>query len=345
MIDKQKIIGLIPAKAIGCLTAEDNLIIQSYLDEGNEFPWDELADYQYTVSLLPLALELEIPEPSLKDNVALKLIKLTEEQRAKKIREEEQLRLNKVDEEVNTFSDNNILSDELAEHQIPIEENEISTSFNLDEIDLPEANAPEPFIIEAAPEPEQEPDNFKAEKNPNNDFLVDENVLSQETIFTEEPIVTDVSEEMPITANEESKISSEVTTGEKIIEENIETEKKPTPELASQVEETRTIDNTVTTSKFGEIQKKTQNERIFKALEQDLDLLKSSFTESEKKLTRNLLMAYVAIAILLALLIFSYFKFTADIKALEREVNDVKRNATSELMEKKTINSNFYFLS
>lgn len=345
MIDKQKIIGLIPAKAIGCLTAEDNLIIQSYLDEGNEFPWEELADYQYTVSLLPLALELEIPEPALKDNVALKLIKITEEQRAKKIREEEQLTLNNMEEEVNTFSDDNILPDELAEHQVPIEENEISTSFNLDEIDLPEANAPEPFIIETAPEPEQEPDNFTAEKNPNNDFLVDETDLSQETIFTEEPIVTDVSEEMPITANEESKISSEITTGEKIIEENIETENKPTRELAPQVEETRTIDNSVTNSKFGEIQKKTQNERIFKALEQDLDLLKSSFTESEKKLTRNLLMAYVAIAILLALLIFSYFKFTADIKALEREVNDVKRKATSDLMEKKTINSNFYFLS
>lgn len=62
MIDKQKIIGLIPAKAIGCLAAEDNLIIQTYIDEGNEFPWDELADYQYTVSLLPLALQLEIPE-------------------------------------------------------------------------------------------------------------------------------------------------------------------------------------------------------------------------------------------------------------------------------------------
>jgi hypothetical protein len=345
VIDKQKIIGLIPAKAMGCLTVEDNLIIQSYLDEGYEFPWDELANYQYTAALLPLALQLEIPEPSLKDNVALKLIKLTEEQLAKKIREEEQLTLNKMEEETSTFSDDNILPDEPAEHQVPVEENEISTSFNLDEIDLPEADAPEPFILGTTPEPEQEPDNFSSEENPENTFSVDETDLSQETIFTGQPIVTSVSEETPIVNNEESKISSEETTEEKIIEENVEAKEISTTDLAPQVEERRTIDNSVANSKFGEIQKKTQNEKIFKALEQELDLLKSGFTESEKKLTRNLLMAYVAIAILLALLIFSYFKFTADIKVLEKGVNDVKRNTTSELMEKKIIESNFYFLS
>jgi hypothetical protein len=65
---------------------------------------------------------------------------------------------------------------------------------------------------------------------------------------------------------------------------------------------------------------------MFKALEQDFDTLKSNLAENEKRFTRNILMAYVAIAVLLALLIFSFFKFSSDVKSLENQIKDLKKD-------------------
>lgn len=89
MIDEQKIIGLLQAKALGCLDPSDEKILSEFIDGGHLFPWDELGTFQSIASLLPISLPLEQPDPSLKDKIALRLIKLTEEIRAQKIIEEE----------------------------------------------------------------------------------------------------------------------------------------------------------------------------------------------------------------------------------------------------------------
>ncbi|GIK21455.1 MAG: hypothetical protein PHY57_12950 [Ignavibacterium sp.] len=89
MIDEQKIIGLLQAKALGCLDSSDEKILSEFIDGGHLFPWDELGTFQSIASLLPVSLPLEQPDPSLKDKIALRLIKLTEEIRAQKIIEEE----------------------------------------------------------------------------------------------------------------------------------------------------------------------------------------------------------------------------------------------------------------
>ena len=91
MIDEQKIIGLLQAKALGCLNPEDEKLLQDFIDGGHVFPWDELGAFQSIATFLPLSLALEIPDPSLKDKVALRLIKLTEEIKAQKIQEEEKI--------------------------------------------------------------------------------------------------------------------------------------------------------------------------------------------------------------------------------------------------------------
>ena len=88
MIDEQKIIGMLQARALGCLDENENKELQEFIDAGHLFPWDELGKFQNVASLLPFALELELPDPELKDRVALKLIKLSEQLRANKILEE-----------------------------------------------------------------------------------------------------------------------------------------------------------------------------------------------------------------------------------------------------------------
>mgnify|MGYP003451083704 FL=1 len=72
MIDEQKIIGMLQAKALGCIDVEDNRELQAFIDEGHVFPWDELGKFQNVAALLPLALQLELPDAELKDRVALK---------------------------------------------------------------------------------------------------------------------------------------------------------------------------------------------------------------------------------------------------------------------------------
>jgi hypothetical protein len=165
MTDEQKILGLIPAKSLGCLSSEDESFFQSYIAQGSSFPWDEFGNYQYIASLLPIALQLEIPEPQLKDTVALKLIKISEELRAKKNQEEaETLATNITEEQLNHLTDDTIVSDNLVADQLVAEDDETSTSFNLDDVELPEIDTPEPFSILVPQNHEQDLNDFPSEE-------------------------------------------------------------------------------------------------------------------------------------------------------------------------------------
>lgn len=95
MIDEQKVIGMLQAKALSCLDADENKELQDFIDEGHVFPWDELGKFQNVASLLPLALQLELPDAELKDRVALKLIKLSEQLRIQKSWKKISLKLKK----------------------------------------------------------------------------------------------------------------------------------------------------------------------------------------------------------------------------------------------------------
>ena len=157
MIDDKKIIGMLQAKALGCLDESDNTEIQAFIDAGYVFPWNELGQYQNTVSLLPLTLQIELPDPGLKDKVALKLIKLSEELKAKKIAEEELSKASEsqeiIEEEIDEKPDEFVNLDEPfveppieIETESPVIESDIKFSeppnivepvFNLDDIELP----------------------------------------------------------------------------------------------------------------------------------------------------------------------------------------------------------------
>jgi hypothetical protein len=78
---------MIAAFAVGCMDKENFIQFKDYLKEEGELPKGELGELQNIVSMIPIILELETPDPSLKDNVAKRLINMKDEIKTK-IRED-----------------------------------------------------------------------------------------------------------------------------------------------------------------------------------------------------------------------------------------------------------------
>jgi len=276
MIDEQKIKSILHAKALGCLDTQDLSDVQQYIDDGLYFPWAEFGKFQTIASMFPLVLDLEIPNSKLKDNVALKLKKLSEELRLKKKSEEAAF------EEIETTEQQLEAVSEIIEEKESIPETEIPESFNLDKIALPEMEQ-SVSIVET---------------------------ISKDMEKDDLPKVTEAQEGIL----EENKIENYVE--EDRVQKNL----------------IENVENADGGEKQLETHKKSLAEKIQKALEQDIDLLKFNFEESEKKLTKGLLTIYIVLAVLLALLIFSFFKFSADIKSLENEIKQLKKQNPSGLI-------------
>jgi len=322
MIDEQKIIGLLQAKALGCLDAGDNCDLQEFIDGGHLFPWDEFGKFQNVAALLPLALQLEIPDAELKDRVALKLIKLSEQLRVKKILEEDKFEVEEeLDENVDEFTniqepfvDPPIEIDTetpVVEENLVYQLNSEETTFNLDEINLPgidggevaDLNLQEDLTIESPFE-----------------TLIDEAQIEYPQV--EEVEIKEVLEkpEIPKTVKPELLVSE----ADKV--------SKPIEEFEDQ-------------SKQVDWTKKSVAEKMFKAIEQDFDSLKSHYEKSERKTTRGLLFAYIIIAVLLAMLIFSVFKLSSDINTLNNEVKDIKKKVSSTLYDGQKSKPDHHFFS
>jgi hypothetical protein len=322
MIDEQKVIGMLQAKALGCLDAEDKEELQIFIDEGHVFPWDELGRFQNVASLLPLALQLEIPDVELKDRVALKLIKLSEQLRIKKILEEDKF---EVEEEV--FE-------------------------NADEF----TNVQEPFVeppIEVETEEPAVEDNLVDQLNPEETtFNLDEVVLpgyesvevgngdSKESLEIESPFETLIDE-----SEIEYPQVEEVEINEVLTEPEIPQVENATQLVSGENIESKSEEELEESNKQLDLTKKSVAEKMFRAIEQDFDTLKYQFEKSERRTTRGLLIAYVIIAILLALLIFSFFKFSSDINTLNNEVKDLKKKVTSSLYDEQKSSPDYYFFS
>ena len=82
-MDRNKAIDLIKAKTLGCLTKDEDAEFKEYMENGEDFPWDVLGEYQNLTAMLPILLQLKVPDSELKDNVARKLYKIIEELKAK----------------------------------------------------------------------------------------------------------------------------------------------------------------------------------------------------------------------------------------------------------------------
>ena len=382
MIDEQKIIGLLQAKALGCLDTADEILLHDFIDGGHVFPWSDLGAFQSIASLLPLSLALEIPDPSLKDKVALRLIKLTEEMRAQKSLEEEPQ--TQPDEETflpqepeiieaefeQTVEEYEDFTEPISEPQIEVKDTpDIQTeipditeetnfnmeveeaTFNLDDVVLPDyesisVSQPEfDQIGQSAVEnmtetPLEEPviESPPLESIESAEETIIETLPNETVESVEESLEESLSIETPAQPDEPLLNVDEVVELSEQIQENItEQVQETTQEVFS------TPNEPIETEKLPDLTKRSVADKMFKAIEQDFDSLKYHYEESERKLTRGLLISYVVIAVLFALLIFSFFKFSADIKGLEDEIKSLKKNPTSSLIDTNNVSSTHCF--
>ncbi|MCK9210846.1 MAG: anti-sigma factor [Ignavibacteriaceae bacterium] len=73
--------SLLHAFALGCLEREDYDRMMEYFKSNQDYPWQELGEYQNLVALLPSFLNIEVPDARVKDMVARKLYRLRDQQR------------------------------------------------------------------------------------------------------------------------------------------------------------------------------------------------------------------------------------------------------------------------
>lgn len=73
--------SLLHAFALGCLEREEHDRMMEYFKSSQDYPWQELGEYQNLVALLPSFLNIEVPDARVKDMVARKLYRLRDQQR------------------------------------------------------------------------------------------------------------------------------------------------------------------------------------------------------------------------------------------------------------------------
>jgi hypothetical protein len=74
---------MIAAFAAGCMDKDNFIQFKDYLLNDGDLPREELGELQNIVSMIPVILDLETPDPLLKDNVAKKLIEMKDEIKTK----------------------------------------------------------------------------------------------------------------------------------------------------------------------------------------------------------------------------------------------------------------------
>jgi len=74
---------MIAAFATGCMDKQNYMQFKDYIDEGGDLPKGELGELQNIISMIPVILDLESPDSSIKDLVAKKLIGMKEEIKTK----------------------------------------------------------------------------------------------------------------------------------------------------------------------------------------------------------------------------------------------------------------------
>jgi hypothetical protein len=148
------------AYALGCLDKTDFNNLRNYIHSGKDYSWQELGEYQNLAALLPSILNMEMPAPGIKDNVARKLYRIQDEMRARKSGDLSSLKqpapLPVAEEQ---------LPEEPAEETVQEEENSPELVYQTDS-DLQEAEEkeiPVKEVDEYPPNPEQQPEEYRHE--------------------------------------------------------------------------------------------------------------------------------------------------------------------------------------
>ncbi|WP_337865338.1 hypothetical protein [Ignavibacterium sp.] len=314
----------IQAAALGCLDRKDFDELKELLEFDSELQF-ELAAYQTLCAMIPFSMDIINPGEIVKDNVALRLIKIEEELRAKR---EAELKSQLPEAIVEDTSDiiQELQANETEIKDLSQELNEGSEIQSLEEqveIETPEvfeAPIPESYLAEDVTKTEDIPD-----------IPIEEEIISDEIFENEiaEPQTTqienNIAEETP-----ENNILSEIQKDDSTehIEDIKYDEPKPSeikPVVESFSGQVRVEQPTFSESRFSDITSRTVAEKLQKSFQMDIEAIKRAVEKSEAKFFKGIITLIIICAVLLALSIFIYFKFTADIKKLELELEKIKK--------------------
>ncbi len=311
------------AAALGCLDDIELNELKELLEFDSELQF-ELASYQTLCALIPFSLEIINPGDVIKDNVALRLKRIEEEARAKR---EVEMKSQHVETKIENTSE---IDEELKPTETTIDDlTEEMSQESVIESPAEEVELQSPEIFEAPiPESYLADDLTKTEDIP--DIPVEEEIISEELfdVEIEDPPTEELRNEITqgeenILPNQEIAEESGSLTDESEIEEQFPNERKRiTESFEGQVK----IDRSYSDSKLTDITSRTVAERLQKSFQLDIEAIKNSVEKSESKLIRGIIALIIICAVLLAVCIFIFFKFTADIKNLELEIEKVKRS-------------------
>ncbi|MFN3872487.1 MAG: hypothetical protein ACK4R9_05765 [Ignavibacterium sp.] len=327
------------AAALGCLDENELNELKELLEFDSELQF-ELASYQTLCALIPFSLEIINPGDVVKDNVALRLKRIEEELRAKR---EAELKAqmpevviedtSEINEEIKTeIAPVEDLSKEISEETLvekPADEIEIETPEIID------APIPESYLAE---------DLTKTEDI--SDIPVEEEIISEELFDTEtaEPLTEGLKSN---TFPQQAESFTEPEVKEEFIEniEDIKYEEPESDKSRSVVESYAgpvKVEHSYNDSKLADITSRTVAEKLQKSFQMDIESIRRKVDKSEVKLFRSIISLIIICAILLALSIFLFFKFTADIKKLEQEIDTIKKsNPVGSLYQNQKYHSKF----
>ncbi|MCL6494031.1 MAG: hypothetical protein K6T54_04540 [Ignavibacterium sp.] len=325
-MDRLEAKEFLQAASLGCLDRKELDELRELLEFDSELQF-ELAAYQTLCAMIPFSLEIVNPGEIVKDNVALRLIKIEEELRSKREAElKAQMPEVKVEDtseiiqEIQTLgTQTEDLTQELAEEsfvQAVEEQVEIETP------EVFEAPIPESYLAE---------DITKTEDIP--DIPIEEEIISEEIFETEvtEPRTESIDEEESVEEKFEEVATHEVPQEDSIAQiEDIKYEEPKQPEVKTVVEtysgQVKVEHQSYTESKISDITSRTVAEKLQKSFQMDIEAIKRAVEKSESKFFKGIISLIIICAILLAVSIFLFFKFTADVKKLEQEIEKLKKS-------------------
>lgn len=306
MMDKDTAAEMIQAKALGCLDSNDRKELSEYLNLGGEFPWKEFGEYQNLTSLLPIILEIEAPDVSVKDKVAQRIYDAIAELKSKKAG------ISELDNPESDFlyPDTTVLGDQItAENLDPGGSSvEPGTSDQGDaDIIMPDATVTENLSEEIPIEQQSESINEKIESLSDDVLPLSVPDIVKES-FPEELINESLNSEL-------NMLSDAVPSSDNIpIEKKLKSNETIAIEKSSQVQSKyRTL-----------LEEKSKRNPV-----DEIPLKKEKFIEPEKPQKKNvsgIMVDIIIYILLLAAIAFVYIRLSSEIDSLRKEINLLKQD-------------------
>ncbi len=156
MMSNVESMELLQAKALGCLDPEDDALFTKLMKEDENFPWQELGHYQNLVAFLPTLLDIEVPEPEVKDDVARKLSEHGEKDKAET---DEDVKQNTIAKEAEIEEDGFVIEEKPVENaELPAVGEDLAKVDNIDNgISIKEHEVPLQDLLNDEIKVKQEP--------------------------------------------------------------------------------------------------------------------------------------------------------------------------------------------